>query len=89
MVEAILARRKWSLLDWANIYHDLPQRQLKVRVKNRLIIKTEDADRRVSEPAGFQSKVDALVKPVPKGRSFVRYTSFFILYFNGVLEQYV
>ena len=30
LVEAALRRRKWGLSDWANLYTDLPSRQLKV-----------------------------------------------------------
>ena len=30
LVEAALRRRQWGLSDWANLYIDLPSRQLKV-----------------------------------------------------------
>ncbi len=73
MVEAILTYRQWSLADWLkNTYTDLPSRQLKVRVKDRSVCKTEDADRRVASPAGVQDLIDALVKPVVRGRGFIR-----------------
>jgi phosphoacetylglucosamine mutase len=75
MVEAILVYRQWSIKEWlANTYSDLPNRQLKVRVKDRAVCKTEDADRRVASPEGFQSYVDAAISAIPQGRGFVRYS---------------
>ena len=73
MVELILACRGWSLKDWAtNMYDDLPNRQLKVRVANRAAFKTTDADRQLVEPMGLQPVIDEHVKPVDMGRAFVR-----------------
>lgn len=72
LCEAILIRQKWSLEDWANIYTDLPSRQLKVKVKDRSIFETRDADRYLTSPPGLQSELDALVSHIPQGRSFVR-----------------
>jgi phosphoacetylglucosamine mutase len=50
----------------------LPSRQMKVKVADRSVITTTDAERRVAEPKALQDKIDALVAGVPGGRSFVR-----------------
>lgn len=58
--------------DWNKTYTDLPNRQLKVKVKDRRVIQTTDAERRATSPAGLQSAVDDLVSKFKYGRSFVR-----------------
>lgn len=74
VVELILAMRNLSIADWDKLYTDLPSRQLKVKIKDRTIIKTYDAERRVSEPAQLQEELDSLVKNLgyKMARSFVR-----------------
>lgn len=62
----------FSLQDWVKAYQDLPNRQLKVRVADRNVITTTDAERKVVTPAGLQGEIDALAAKFPKGRSFVR-----------------
>ena len=53
-------------------YQDLPNRLLKVRIKDRAIVSTTDAERRCTAPAGLQEAVDAEVAKFPGSRSFVR-----------------
>lgn len=72
VVEAILCCRKWSIKHWASIYTELPNRQLKVKVADRSIFKTTDAERRLTAPAGLQEKIDQVVAKYKDGRSFVR-----------------
>ncbi|CAF0741480.1 unnamed protein product [Brachionus calyciflorus] len=74
VVELILAMRQMSIADWNLLYTDLPSRQLKVTIKDRNVIKTYDAERRVSQPAELQDKLDELVKlsGSKMARSFVR-----------------
>jgi len=73
MVEAILTRKHWSLKDWAaQLYQDLPNRQLKVKVSDRNSFKTTDADRILVKPTGLQSVIDKHVKKIENGRAFVR-----------------
>ena len=74
VVELILAMRHMSVADWDLLYTDLPSRQLKVTIKDRNVIKTYDAERRVSQPAELQDKIDELVKGCGSkmARSFVR-----------------
>ena len=58
---------------WAEIYTDLPQRQLKVQVNDRTKIKITEDERRCVEPARLQSAIDELVtKFGENARSFVR-----------------
>lgn len=72
-VEAVLARLDWTLPQWDACYTDLPSRQLKVRVRDRAVLATTDAERRVTSPPGLQTALDALVRQHPSGRAFVRY----------------
>lgn len=72
LVEAALRVLGWSLGDWEGIYADLPSRQLVVRVPDRTLVKTTDAERRVASPPELQAAVDAALRGVPRGRAFVR-----------------
>ena len=72
MVESALRRKQWSLEQWEQLYADLPSRQMKVRVADRSVISTSDAERRVAQPAALQQRIDELVAGVAGGRSFVR-----------------
>ena len=73
-VELILAMRNMSIVDWDLLYTDLPSRQLKVTIKDRTVIQTYDAERRVSEPAELQKSLDMLIENLgyKMARSFVR-----------------
>lgn len=73
-VELILAMRNMSIVDWDLLYTDLPSRQLKVTIKDRTVIKTYDAERKVSEPEGLQKSLDLLIENLgyKMARSFVR-----------------
>ena len=62
-----------------NLLQDLPNRQLKVLVKDRNVIETTDAERRCQKPEGLQNKIDETVAKFTAGRSFVRFVK---LYFN-------
>eukprot|EP00043_Microstomoeca_roanoka_P015425 m.154637 g.154637 ORF g.154637 m.154637 type:complete len:537 (+) comp16258_c3_seq2:146-1756(+) len=72
MVEAILLIRKMTLEDWASSYDDLPNRQLKVKIADRSVVKTTNAERQCTAPAGLQEAIDQLVSGYSQGRSFVR-----------------
>ncbi|XP_050398269.1 phosphoacetylglucosamine mutase [Patella vulgata] len=72
LVEIILRTRDWSPSDWNKQYIDLPNRQLKVKVKDRNVISTTDAERKVVTPDGLQAAIDTIVTGYKKGRSFVR-----------------
>ncbi|KLO17033.1 phosphoacetylglucosamine mutase [Schizopora paradoxa] len=72
LVEVVLAHRSFTGAEWNSLYNDLPNRLVKVVVKDRNIFKTEDAERRLVSPVGLQEKVDELVRKYDGGRSFVR-----------------
>ncbi|EJD04099.1 phosphoacetylglucosamine mutase [Fomitiporia mediterranea MF3/22] len=72
LVETVLAHKSFSGIEWDALYTDLPNRLVKVVVKDRNIFKTEDAERRLVAPAGLQQKLDELVRKYDGGRAFVR-----------------
>ncbi|KAJ8099710.1 hypothetical protein POJ06DRAFT_115284 [Lipomyces tetrasporus] len=72
LVTAILSHKVWGPDEWNLAYTDLPNRLVRVVVKDRMAFKTEDAERRLVEPKGLQAQIDALVKKYKSGRSFVR-----------------
>ncbi len=72
LVELILQARGWSVKDWNQSYTDLPNRQAKVRVRDRTVIETTDAERKALTPPGLQAAVDDLASKYINGRSFVR-----------------
>lgn len=72
LIEAILAIKGMTVQQWDAIYTDLPNRQLKVKVADRTVIDTTDAERRAVKPAGLQDAIDARVKKYTLARSFVR-----------------
>ncbi|XP_071760700.2 phosphoacetylglucosamine mutase [Centroberyx gerrardi] len=72
LIEAILAIKGMTVQQWDTIYTDLPNRQLKVKVSDRRVIDTTDAERRAVSPAGLQEAIDSLVKKFRQARSFVR-----------------
>ncbi|KAM9339098.1 phosphoacetylglucosamine mutase [Symphorus nematophorus] len=72
LIEAILAIKGITIQQWDAIYSDLPNRQLKVKVSDRQVIDTTDAERRAVSPVGLQEAIDSLVKKYRLARSFVR-----------------
>lgn len=72
LVETILHSRGWDLKQWLATYTDLPNLQLKVKVQDRNVITTTDAERVCVSPAGLQEEINKVVANYKKGRSFVR-----------------
>ncbi|KAF2097490.1 N-acetylglucosamine-phosphate mutase-like protein [Rhizodiscina lignyota] len=72
LVEVILAHKGWTPKEWLNTYVDLPNRLLKVEVRDRGMFKTTDAERRLESPPGIQENIDKLVGQYRNGRSFAR-----------------
>jgi phosphoacetylglucosamine mutase len=72
LVEVILRSRQWDCTEFDGAYEDLPNKLLKVNVKNRSLFKTEDAERKLVSPAGLQAKIDELVSKYKDARAFVR-----------------
>ncbi|CAO2634120.1 Phosphoacetylglucosamine mutase [Lemmus lemmus] len=72
VIEAILALKGLTVQQWDAIYVDLPSRQLKVKVADRSVISTTDAERQAVTPPGLQEAIDDLVKKYKFARAFVR-----------------
>lgn len=72
LVEVILAHKGWGPKEWNSTYTDLPNRLVRVEVKDRSVFKATDAERRLLEPTGVQEKIDSLVGKYKQGRSFAR-----------------
>jgi len=71
-VEAILYRLNMSAKQWFQKYTDLPNRLRKVKVADRRVVTTTNAERECVSPLGLQDKLNALVAEVPNGRAFIR-----------------
>lgn len=72
LVETILHAKGWSLSDWLETYDDLPNLQQKVKVQDRNIFETTDAERKCLKPDGLQDRIDEAVRKYKRGRAFVR-----------------
>lgn len=72
LVEVVLAHKAYTGFEWDSIYTDLPNKLVKVVVRDRNIFQTEDEERRLRSPPGLQSKIDELVRKYEGGRGFVR-----------------
>ena len=72
LVEVALHALGWSLAQWDAIYADLPSSMLKVRVKDRSVITTTNAERTCVTPQGLQAEIDRLVGGGEGRRAFVR-----------------
>ncbi|XP_023610953.1 phosphoacetylglucosamine mutase isoform X5 [Myotis lucifugus] len=72
VIEAILALKGLTIQQWDALYTDLPNRQLKVKVADRQVISTTDAERKAVTPPGLQEAIDDLVKKYKLSRAFVR-----------------
>ncbi|XP_077263123.1 phosphoglucomutase 3-like protein nst [Temnothorax americanus] len=72
LVETILHAKGWNVIEWERSYNDLPNKQLKVRVKDRNLITTTNAERHCLTPVGLQEEIDKIVSKYSRGRSFVR-----------------
>lgn len=72
LVEVILAHKGWGPKEWNSMYTDMPNRLVRIEVRDRTMFKAVDAERKLQEPAGVQEQIDALVAKYKQGRSFVR-----------------
>ncbi|KAG8444833.1 hypothetical protein GDO86_009839 [Hymenochirus boettgeri] len=72
VIEAILSLKGFTVQQWDEIYTDLPNRQLKVKVADRKVIDTTDDERRTIKPPGLQEKIDDLTKKYNMSRAFAR-----------------
>jgi phosphoacetylglucosamine mutase len=72
LVEVILAHKSWTMDNWLATYSDLPNRLVRVEVKDRNIFKAVDAERKLESPPGTQQHIDELVGKYKQGRAFAR-----------------
>ncbi|KAF3431725.1 hypothetical protein FNV43_RR26460 [Rhamnella rubrinervis] len=72
LVEAILRYMGWSIHRWNELYHDLPSRQLKVKVVDKTSVVTANAETEVVKPLGIQEASNAETANHPKGQCFIR-----------------
>lgn len=71
LVDAILFLQGMSMPDWIGLYTDLPSRQVKVQVKDRTVITTNDNETKCLTPPGVQPELDVAMQRY-SGRAFVR-----------------
>lgn len=72
LCELALAAQKFSVMDWSMLYKDFPSRMTKVKVKDRSVFETTNAERTCLKPEGIQDAIDQLMPNYPNGRAFVR-----------------
>jgi phosphoacetylglucosamine mutase len=72
LVEVILAHKGWGPKEWDQTYKDLPNRLVRIEVRDRSIFKAVDAERKLESPQGVQSQIDDTVGKYKYGRSFAR-----------------
>ncbi|XP_058778137.1 phosphoacetylglucosamine mutase [Vicia villosa] len=72
LVEVILKHMGWSMHRWNDLYHDLPSRQLKVKVADRTAVVTANAETVVVRPPGLQEAINTEAAKYTQGRCFVR-----------------
>jgi phosphoacetylglucosamine mutase len=58
----------WTLQDWnGKLYTDLPSRQLKVKVEDRLLVQCNENETKCLHPATLQPALDQAMASVPNG----------------------
>ncbi|ONK57478.1 uncharacterized protein A4U43_C09F920 [Asparagus officinalis] len=72
LAEAILQYYGWSINRWSELYHDLPSKQLKVKVADRSAVVTANAETQVVKPSGLQELINAETDKYSHGRCFIR-----------------
>lgn len=72
LVETALMKRSMTIFEWHSLYDDMPSVQLKAKIRDRSLIVTENAERRVAHPKDLQTLIDNCVSKYPGARSFVR-----------------
>lgn len=74
LVDAILSVKGWDHLErWDRVYEDRPSRQLKVKVRDRSVVVTNENETRVVAPVELQNALDRETEATGTGgRCFVR-----------------
>ena len=73
-VEAVLAVKGWTVVEWDALYSDLPSRQTKVKVQDRTVVIPLPDETAVVEPVALKNAIEAAVQAVDaeNGRAFAR-----------------
>ena len=75
LIDAILYIKDWTLHDWyASLYTNLPSRQMKVKVVDRAVIRTNDNETQCLSPTSVQPALDQLMEQYAamQARIFIR-----------------
>ena len=72
LVEAILVDLKMTIVQWDKLYNELPNVQSKLKVHDKTIFETTDADRTLVSPIELQHYIGSLLQGKPNSRCFVR-----------------
>ena len=72
LVELSLFGLKWSIREWDAIYEERPGCLTAMRVKDRTIFETTNAEQQVVKPEGLQKIFDAVIGGFENARAFVR-----------------
>lgn len=72
LVEMSLHALKWSINDWIEMYKDRPSMLTKLRVEDRTVFQTTNAEQTCIKPSGLQSIIDKLCFKYENSRCFVR-----------------
>ena len=72
LVEAALYGLNWNICKWDSIYSDRPSCLTKLKVKDRTVFKTTNAEQTCVEPKGIQTKINQICTKYKDSRSFVR-----------------
>ena len=71
-VEAALIDLNMTISDWDALYDDLPSRQGKVTVPDRMAVKCSEDETFIIAPTDLAERIGQLAKSVESGRGFVR-----------------
>ena len=71
-VEAILHSLNMSVEQWDALYEPFPNMLSKIKVSDRTMFKTTDAERSLTEPLGLQAKINAVFNVGSLERATVR-----------------
>jgi phosphoacetylglucosamine mutase len=72
LVDTLLKSQNWTLDEWNTLYSDLPSRQLKIKVKDRSVVKCNDNETKCLKPDSLQPALEGLMTFTKGSRTFCR-----------------
>ena len=72
MIESVLKDKDFSIENFNSIYKDLPNKTLKIEVKDRSAFKTTWDETELIQPLSLQSSIEFIWKTHKEARCFVR-----------------